>query len=282
MKNRKTIGFVIVLICAFVVALVLLSIILFRTYTVSIDAADGSDQLEMEYNINSQDVALGIPVRDGFRFVGWTGSNGETPERNIVIGSGTIGDRAYTAVWSDQLDVMCEDWLIDRYGNPVLDITSEIDSYLNDGKSVKGYQTQARTIQCHAGDVISSEQWGTDATYGAYSNQYVCVGSSGNTRIERDGSTVYRYFYPVLDVGYRVDGQDVTENMEEIAVFTLIVDGVEFVTDVADYCNGIPYGAEYEITDVATMPGYRFESSGNDTGMMIDNRMSVILDFYSE
>ena len=39
------------------------------------------------------------PTREGYVFVGWTGSNGNTPQKNVVITEGTTGDKNYIANW---------------------------------------------------------------------------------------------------------------------------------------------------------------------------------------
>ena len=41
------------------------------------------------------------PTKEGYTFVGWTGSNGNTPEINVTIEEGTTGDLTYTANWQE-------------------------------------------------------------------------------------------------------------------------------------------------------------------------------------
>lgn len=43
---------------------------------------------------------LPIPVKTGYNFIGWTGSNGTIPEQNVRISKGTTGNLSYTANWS--------------------------------------------------------------------------------------------------------------------------------------------------------------------------------------
>ncbi|MBR4124421.1 MAG: InlB B-repeat-containing protein, partial [Clostridia bacterium] len=52
---------------------------------------------EMDYTITSQAVALPTPSKDGYKFLGWTGSNGSKPEKNITIASGSFGDKVFYA-----------------------------------------------------------------------------------------------------------------------------------------------------------------------------------------
>lgn len=39
------------------------------------------------------------PTRTGYTFTGWTGSNGTTPQKNVIINKGTRGNLSYTANW---------------------------------------------------------------------------------------------------------------------------------------------------------------------------------------
>lgn len=55
---------------------------------------------ETEYTINSQEIALPTPSKDGFNFIGWTGSNGSRPEKNITIQAGSFGDKVFYANFS--------------------------------------------------------------------------------------------------------------------------------------------------------------------------------------
>ncbi len=49
-----------------------------------------------EYYIDSPDITLNNPSREGYTFIGWTGSNGTTPT-NVIIASGSTGNKTYTA-----------------------------------------------------------------------------------------------------------------------------------------------------------------------------------------
>ena len=49
------------------------------------------------YNTGSETFSLTEPLKDGYTFIGWTGSNGDVPQLAVTIGSGSIGDRTYTA-----------------------------------------------------------------------------------------------------------------------------------------------------------------------------------------
>ena len=52
------------------------------------------------YNIQSDAITLKHPTRAGYTFIGWTGSNGTTPELNVTIPAGSMGNKSYTANWT--------------------------------------------------------------------------------------------------------------------------------------------------------------------------------------
>ena len=75
-----------------------------NTYSISYDLAGGSwsssgGSHPTSYTDTSGPITLSQPVRDGYTFLGWTGSNGNTPQLNVTIPTGTVGDLSYTANW---------------------------------------------------------------------------------------------------------------------------------------------------------------------------------------
>ena len=44
-------------------------------------------------------ITLDTPQKDGYTFLGWTGSNGSTPETSVIIAENTTGDLHYKANW---------------------------------------------------------------------------------------------------------------------------------------------------------------------------------------
>ncbi|MBO6073556.1 MAG: InlB B-repeat-containing protein, partial [Paludibacteraceae bacterium] len=49
-----------------------------------------------------EQVTLKAPLKEDYIFLGWTGSNGETPQEQVTIAQGSTGDKNYIANW--QLD----------------------------------------------------------------------------------------------------------------------------------------------------------------------------------
>ena len=72
--------------------------ILFKPYTITMDLNDGTETVLVEtYNLNSGDINIGIPVREGYRFTGWTGSNGNTPQKEVKVEKGTTSSLTFKA-----------------------------------------------------------------------------------------------------------------------------------------------------------------------------------------
>ncbi len=71
------------------------------TYSLSYNLAGGTIASEnpSSYNIETDTFILNEPTRLYYRFLGWTGSNGSTPQKNLSIAKGSTGNRSYTANW---------------------------------------------------------------------------------------------------------------------------------------------------------------------------------------
>ena len=51
------------------------------------------------YTVESPTFTLNNPTRKGYTFLGWTGSNGKKPMKNVSIPTGSKGERSYKANW---------------------------------------------------------------------------------------------------------------------------------------------------------------------------------------
>ena len=72
------------------------------TYKITYDLDGGSVATDnpITYNITTPNFTLNNPTKRGYTFVGWTGSNGTTPQTTVTITKGSMGDRTYTANWT--------------------------------------------------------------------------------------------------------------------------------------------------------------------------------------
>lgn len=52
------------------------------------------------YNVESPTITLKNPVKTGYTFSGWTGSNGSSAQTTVSILSGSTGAKSYTASWA--------------------------------------------------------------------------------------------------------------------------------------------------------------------------------------
>ena len=70
-------------------------------YTINYDLDGGSlsSNNPTSYNITSTTITLNAPVRAGYAFTGWTGSNGTTPQKNVSIPAGSTGNKTFKANW---------------------------------------------------------------------------------------------------------------------------------------------------------------------------------------
>ena len=75
-----------------------------RVYSITYDLAGGhmpTGQSNPDtYSDQTATFTLNNPVREGYHFDGWTGSNGATPDTTVTITKGSTGDRSYTANWT--------------------------------------------------------------------------------------------------------------------------------------------------------------------------------------
>lgn len=70
-----------------------------NTYTITYNLNGGTASGKTSYNINEETFTLPIPTREEYIFLGWTGSNGSTPQTTVSIPKGSIGNKTYTANW---------------------------------------------------------------------------------------------------------------------------------------------------------------------------------------
>ena len=70
------------------------------TYTITYDYAKGKGNNPATYNPDMATFDLAAPTRLGYTFLGWTGSNGTTPQTIVTIATGSVGDKNYVAHWA--------------------------------------------------------------------------------------------------------------------------------------------------------------------------------------
>lgn len=68
-------------------------------YTITYDYDGGTASNVNAYYDTTPTFTLNNPTKNGYTFIGWTGSNGNTPELSVTIYQGTIGNKHYEANW---------------------------------------------------------------------------------------------------------------------------------------------------------------------------------------
>ncbi|MCR5696185.1 MAG: BspA family leucine-rich repeat surface protein [Marinilabiliaceae bacterium] len=70
------------------------------TITYNLDGGTVANANPTTYTVNSADITLNNPTRDGYTFKGWSGTDLTGDEnQTVTIASGSTGDRTYTANW---------------------------------------------------------------------------------------------------------------------------------------------------------------------------------------
>ena len=119
-------------------------------YMISYDYDGGTANNPISYSVKQDDFTLTAPTKEGYTFTGWTGSNGDTPQKDITIKKGTAKNLSFKA-----------NWTINYY---TLDLNSEVDgeclTHLPDGCTCDLYingQLEAAGIN----DIFKQYPYGT-------------------------------------------------------------------------------------------------------------------------
>ena len=70
-----------------------------ENYTITLDTSGGNALAAISYTIESDPIKLPTPVRTGYTFLGWTGEGIVNPQTEVIIPTGSTGNKAYTANW---------------------------------------------------------------------------------------------------------------------------------------------------------------------------------------
>lgn len=72
------------------------------TYSITYNLNQGEivEENPASYTVGGNAITLNAPIKVGYTFDGWTGSNGTTPEKQITINKDDTGNKIYTANWT--------------------------------------------------------------------------------------------------------------------------------------------------------------------------------------
>ena len=73
------------------------------TITYNLDGGTVSTANPGGYSPSTLPLTLNNPTQNGYEFIGWTGSNGSTPQMKVTLPTGTTGNKTYTANWAQDV-----------------------------------------------------------------------------------------------------------------------------------------------------------------------------------
>ncbi len=134
-------------------------------YAIKYNLDGGNLTNKTSYNVETDTFSINAPIKTGYTFLGWTGSNGETPQKEIIIEKGSNGDLSYTANYK------INQYTIKYKTNGGLEIESEYLSYdslitakaICEGKSFVGWFDETLTteyVRVPSYDVTLYAKWG--------------------------------------------------------------------------------------------------------------------------
>ena len=137
------------------------------TLSYNLDGGDVAEANPTNYTIESETFTLNNPTRDGYDFLGWTGTGLDAATESVVIATGSTGDRSYTATWGKKSFTVSitgggvtADNYSPMYGDDVvITIAEDEDRTLNtltvNGEDVTAYVVDGQyTIQNVTGNVV--------------------------------------------------------------------------------------------------------------------------------
>lgn len=225
-------------------------------YTINYDLNGGTVAVSnpTSYNIETPTFALNNPIRLGYVFAGWTGSNGTTPQKNVSIYKDSTGNKFYKANWT-AADV---GYTVNHY---VMDINGNYPSTPTKTERLSGFTDTSVTAK--------RLSLGNGFTYPDVQT----------VKIKTDGTTVVKYYYTrnkyTLDLNGLINGTlrgnlvDVVKNPitgaeDRHTAGTTVVTVNETVVGnkVTDYCNEVYYGSSISIITTAES-GYSIIDNSN-------------------
>lgn len=213
-----------------------------------------------DYTIESDSFSLPTPTRDGYTFLGWTGSNGDTPEKNITINKGSYGNKEYIANWEANTYTITYDLCGGTVGNQPIEYS---------------YTPDSDWMMLPIPEKQGSEFLGWTGSNGDTPDRYVSIPKGSY------GDRYYKANWEVnllkVKVYSNIDGVTY-ENGVDGFMFDVYVDG-ELVAQNVSYFEGeYPSGTVVHVTSLEKEGYYTFFD--NDT--VIDYPTNIIPNYFSE
>ena len=236
-------------------------------YTITLDPAEGTlvGSRTINYTVESEDIILEEPTREGYDFVGWSGTGLDGIVKNVTIQTGSTGDREYLANWeikkftiiwqNEDGEELKRDENVEYGTLPTYDGTPTKQSTAQYDYEFAGWEPEV---------VVATENATYKATYTPILRSYTIIFNNKNVTVMVDEQEINSgdkvEYGKTLNISYQeTEGYHKTSfkvnDEEQESPYSVVVN--EDVT--------ISYSEEINVYTV-TLPsgkGYTIESSGN-------------------
>lgn len=214
-------------------------------YTISYDLNGGTVVVSnpTSYNIETPTFTLNNPVKLGYTFVGWTGSNGTTPQKSVSIYKGSTGNKSYKANFTARTDT--------KY-------TVEYYQMNFDGKTYTKHESKTFT------GTTDTKVASLDTLKKTYTGFTYAYAENADAIINGNGNTVVKLYYSrnkyTLDINSWIDStkydclcyytEDTNGNFTQYIAATakVAINGTVYADGVKDYYNAeVYYGSDIQI-----------------------------------
>jgi len=216
-----------------------------NTYTIEYNLGEGSlgegVTNPVTYTVETERFTLENPSKEGYTFIGWTGSNGEEAQTEVVVEKGTTGDKTFTANWKINSYNLKINYVYEN-GSVALD---EYETTINYGEKyskatpeIVGYKADKETVE----GIMGAENLEVTVTYEIDETQTKTAGYTveyykDGIKVEEDSQTVEKEVHILENVvevdkeqinlsnkyaGYKFDRTEPEEIPEEVAEGTTI------------------------------------------------------------
>lgn len=163
------------------------------------------------YTVLSADITLVAPEKEGYAFTGWTQPGEGAPHREIIIPSGSTGDRSFEANWEIQK------------------FPYQTEHYLQDASG--GYRLEETEYLI---GTFGEEQIAAAKEYVGYRENTQNKNRIPSGNVAADGSLVLRLYYDLTEyhIGYELDGGSLPKGKKNPVSYTVMSDDIVLVNPV--------------------------------------------------
>ena len=205
-------------------------------YDITYDLDDGEIPTGQQsnpdkYSVLTDTFTLVNPVKTGYTFLGWTGSNGTEPQQEVTITKGSTGTKNYKANWRANTDTR---YVIEHYEE---DLDGDFVVVTGYTEELYGTTGQTVTIEGHKKDLTG------------YS--YYEEGSVPSGKIKGDGTTSLKVFYKRNEYTLNLKaGENVETVSYNVTNEHAIAEGYPLSNSGTDISVKLKYGAGLTISGV--------------------------------